>query len=807
MELQKKTTNEYRGVKPEEAAALLGSGAGGLSEAEARERLLRFGPNAVAEKKRSPVLNFLKRYWGPMPWLLEFAMVLTFVLKHYTETALIFTLLTVNAVIGFLQSRNSQKAVELLKTRLQVRSKVLRGGRWVLTDAKELVPGDVLGLKLGDLIPADVLVTEGELSVDASALTGESLPQDAGISDVAYSGSIVKRGEGRCLVVGTGADTYFGKTVSLVQTAKPKSKQQALMLSIVKYMMYLGVAASAVVSCYAAFLHRDLLSILSLITVFLIGAIPVALPAVLTIVQAVGALDLSKKGVLVTRLDSVEDAASIDTFCFDKTGTITQNKLAVTECRAFGPGGEEHAVLLAALASKAEEMDAIDTAVLAYAEQKKTDFTGCRRISYTPFTPADKRTEAEAETAGERVRIIKGEPQTILKLCGGMNEELRREAEGAVGIFSAKGCRTIAVAEKRAGKEGPFTLAALLALSDPPRPDSAGLIRNIRELGIRCLMLTGDNREIAREVAGQVGIGTRVRRAGELAGLSDEEQAELVGGCDGFAEVYPEDKYKIVRLLQEGGHTVGMTGDGVNDSPALKQAELGTAVASATDVAKASASIVLTKPGLGEIVDTIRVSRRTYQRMLTWVINKVTKVVEVTVLFSVGYFWLHDMVITLLGMSLLVFANDFATMSIATDNAVSTKSPNSWNLRNIVSSSVLLGTLFALEDLFLVYLGLARFHLSFGALCTLVMLSLVFNTQFRILIVRERRHFWSSVPGKTLLFVNLATIAGFFLLGVFGAEILPVLTFGQVAVLLGVSALSAVLIDFVKVGLFRVFRV
>lgn len=807
MALQKRATSDYRGKTPEEAAALLESGADGLSEEEAGERLRRFGPNAIAEKKRNPVLAFCKRYWGPMPWLLEFAMALTLVLKHWTEAALIFTLLTVNAVIGFWQSRNSQKAVELLKQRLQIHPQVLRGGKWIRRDAQDLVPGDVLNLKLGDLVPADVLITQGEISVDASALTGESLPQEAGVSGVACSGSIVKRGEARCLVVNTGADTYFGRTVSLVQIARPKSKQQELMFGIVKYMMYLGVAASVVVACYAVFLHRDIFSILSLVTVFLIGAIPVALPAVLTIVQAVGALDLSKKGVLVTRLDSIEDASSIDTFCFDKTGTVTQNQLAVTQCETLEPFDEEKLIRYAALASKAEELDAIDTAVLEYAKSRKTDLSGCRQISYTPFRPADKRTEAEAEVGGETVWIIKGEPQKIFGLCTSAGAELRKRAEDAVDAFSRRGCRTIAVAVRSAKDGEAFVPAGLLALSDPPRPDSADLVRQIQKLGIRCLMLTGDNQAIAREVAGQVGIGGRIRRASELRGMSRKEQAEAIDGCDGFAEVYPEDKYEIVRILQEQGHMVGMTGDGVNDSPALKQAELGTAVSSATDVARASASVVLTRPGLGEIIDTIRVSRGTYQRMLTWVINKVTKVVEVVVLFSIGYFWLHNMIITLLGMSLLVFANDFATMSIATDNVVSTESPNSWKMKNIVSASLILGVLFALEDLFLVHAGLSYFHLPFGTLCTLVMLSLVFNTQFRILIVRERRHFWSSRPGKTLLCVNLATIAGFFLLAVFGSGILPVLTAGQAAFLLVASALSAVLIDFLKYGLFRVFRV
>jgi H+-transporting ATPase len=793
-------------MAPEKAMEILNSGLDGLSEAEAAERLRRFGPNEIKERKRDPVLVFLKRYWGPMPWLLEFAMVLTVLLGHNTESILIFILLTVNAIIGFFQSQNSQRAVELLKKRLHIRAKVLRNGQWTLKDAKEIVPGDILKLKLGDLVPADAFVLNGEISVDASSLTGESLPQDARSSDVACSGSIVRRGEASCIVVNTGIRTYFGKTVSLVQIARPKSKQQELMFGIVRSMMALGVAASIVVSCYAAYLHRDIFSILSLVTVFLIGAVPVALPAVMTIVQAVGALDLSKKGVLVTRLDSIEDAACVDVFCFDKTGTITQNRLAVSDCRALAPYGEEQVVKLAALASREEEMDAIDTAVLRYSETRGIRLEGCRQLSYLPFDPARKRTEAVVEMERRNYRIAKGAPSAIRKLCGPLSPRAEKEAENAANVFSARGCRTIAIAVSDAAEGENFHLAGLLALSDPPRGDSKAMIQRIKSLGIRPFLLTGDSQAIAREVAEQVGIGSRIRRAGERKGLNREEQIARIDQSDGFAEVYPEDKFQIVQLLQNAGHMVGMTGDGVNDSPALKQAELGTAVSSATDVAKASAGVVLTKPGLSEIIDTIGTSRQTYQRMLTWVINKVTKVVEVVVLFTAGYFWMHNMIISLLGMSLLVFANDFVTMSIATDRVVSTESPNSWKMKSIVSVSTILGALFALEDLFVVWVGISVFHLTYSALCTLVLLSLVFNTQFRILSVRERRHFWSSLPGGKLLFINLATMTGFALLGVSGG-IVPALEPGQIAALLGIAIFFMGIIDFIKYGLFRAFHI
>lgn len=800
MDLRLKSTSEYKNIPSEETIKFLETSENGLTTDEANRRIKEFGYNEISEVKKNALLKFLKRYWGPMPWLLEFSIVLNIILKHYTESIIIFTLLTLNAIIGYVQSRNSQKAVEMLKKKLEIKAKVLRNGKWVLEEAKYLVPGDIINIKLGDLVPADVNILSGEISVDESALTGESLPKDLHESDIIYSSSIVKRGEAKCVVINTGANTYFGKTVELVKIAKPKSKQEELMFSIVKYMMYLGIAASIIVSVYAVYLHKDVLFILSFIVVFLIGAIPVALPAVLTIVQAVGAMELSKKGILVTKLDSIEDAASIDIFCFDKTGTITQNKLSVVDSIALGKYKNEDVVKMAALASKEEGMDAIDLSIINYSKTIKTDLDGYEQISYTPFNPASKRTEATVKINGASFNIIKGAAQTIIGLCEEMDKSTLEKINRAIDEFSAKGSRTIAVAVSNDRSQ--YELTGLLAIADPPRQDSKSMIAEIKRLGIRTIMLTGDSLAIAKEIAGRVGIGSRIMRAGDLEGLNNSEQLKAIEESDGFAEVYPEDKYKIVKLLQENGHMVGMTGDGVNDSPALKQAELGTAVSEATDVAKASASIILTKPGLSEIIDAIKVSRKTYQRMLTWVINKIIKVVEVVVLFTIGFFWLHDIVISLLGMSLLVFANDFVTMSIATDNVKSTEDPNSWNIKKISTASLILGILFAAEDLFLICIGLKYFNLGFDKIRTLVMLSLVFNTQFRILIVRERQHFWSSVPNRNLLIVNIATIIGFVLLGVFGT-FLSSLTVSQVFAILGIAVIFMFGVDFVKYYLFR----
>lgn len=805
MNFKMKGTSEYNNMSSEEIIKSLETTEEGLSEKEAEARVNEIGYNEIKEVKKNPILRFLKRYWGPMPWLLEFAMVLTLILGHYTEGIIIFVLLTMNAVIGYMQSCNSQKAVEMLKKKLEIKAKVLRDGKWILKDAKYVVPGDILSIKLGDLVPADVCIISGEVSADESALTGESLPKNACKSDIIYSSSIVKRGEAKCVVINTGINTYFGKTVELVKIAKPKSKQEEIMISIVKYMMYLGTAASIVVSIYAIYLHKSILSIMSFIVTFLIGAIPVALPAVMTIVQAVGALDLSKKGVLVTRLDSIEDAASIDIFCFDKTGTITQNKLSVAQSRAFQKYKNEDVVRMAALSSKEEGMDAIDLAIINYSKSEKINFDGYKQISYTPFNPSDKKTEAVVEKDNNKFRIIKGAAQTITSLCKDLDKKTLEDINNVIDGFSKKGSRTIAVAEAEYGSDD-FKFVGLLALADPPRSDSKAMIEKLKKLGIRSIMLTGDSRAIAQEIASNVGIGKRIRKVSELEGLSHDEQIKLINESDGFAEVYPEDKYKIVKLLQESGHMVGMTGDGVNDSPALKQAELGTAVSAATDVAKASSSIILTKPGLQEVIDSVKVSRQTYQRMLTWVINKIIKVVEVVALFTVGFFIFHDILISLLGMSLLIFANDFATMTIATDNVRSTDEPNEWNIKNITFSSLALGVLFAMEDLFVVFIGVRYFKLDFNKLQTLVMLSLVFNTQFRILIVRERKHFWSSVPNKNLLIVSITTIIGFVLLGIFAA-FMPVLLPHQVFILLGIAAIFMLSIDIVKYGLFKIFNI
>lgn len=802
MDLKVSATSAYKNISLDETFKFLDASIDGLQESEVKSRLSKFGYNEIAEKKRNFLLEFMLRYWGPMPWLLELAMGLSFVLGHDLAGTIIFLLLTMNAIIGQIHSSSSQNVIELLKKKLAIKAKILRNKKWTKEDAKKIVAGDIISVKLGDIVPADGKIITGELSVDQSALTGESLPVEIHPSDIIYSGAIIRRGEATCIVINTGANTYFGKTAELVKIAKPKSHQQEVMMAVAKYMVYLGIAASVLVSVSALLMHLNILIILTFVVIFLLGAIPVALPAVFTIVQSVGATALAKKGALVTRLDSVEDAASIDIICFDKTGTITQNKLSVVDSIAFAGNSKEDVLRIASLASHSAGMDMLDLAVIAYAAQSQVNFNDYKQISYTPFDPSVKRTEAIIETGGTRFRVVKGAAQVVMSLCRDTDKETIAEINKTVDGFSKKGYRTIAVARSAGDDLNNLKFVGLLPLADPPRPDSKSMIDQARKLGIKPLMLTGDSIDIAKEISIQVGIGNNIIRMADIQNLSTNQQLKAIGECDGFAEIYPEDKYKIVKFLQSGGHIVGMTGDGVNDAPALKQAEMGIAVSNSTDVAKAAASVVLTESGLGVIIDAVTISRQTYQRMLTWVINKVAKVIEFVVLLTIGFFWLQNILLSLLGVSFLVFANDFVTMSLATDNVKHTSNPNKWNVKNNILASLIPALSYALEDVIVIMTGKYYFHLQWDQLTTLVMLSLIFNSQLRVLIVRERRHFWSSLPGKGLLISSISAIIVFALVAILGI-LIPPLSLLIVLTILGFSVLFTLGIDFPKYYMFK----
>jgi H+-transporting ATPase len=492
----------------------------------------------------------------------------------------------------------------------------------------------------------------------------------------------------------------------------------------------------------------------------------------------------------------------MDVLCLDKTGTITQNKLSIVDSIPFFGYKREDVIIFAGLASKEESKDVIDLAIIEDAKTWSDYFKLYKQVSFTPFEPSTKRAEAIVEYTGQQFKVVKGAPQVVISLCEKLSEESRQKISKTVEELSQKGYRTLAVAKSQSGDLSNLGFVGLFSLADPIRHDSKDMIEEAKELGVKAKMLTGDNIHIAKEIARPASIGAQIIRMTDLKNLSEAEQARKIEESDGFAEIYPEDKYKIVKLLQSRGHMVGMTGDGVNDAPALKQAEMGVAVSNSADVAKASASIVLTEQGIGVIIDAIKTSRKIYQRMLSWVINKVSKVIQFIGLLTIGFFWLHDIVISLLGMVLLVFANDFVTMSLATDNVKHTSNPNKWNVKNITLSSLLIGAMLVVEGAITVYIGVNYFNLTVEKMRTFVLLTLIFTSQFRVYIVRERNHFWSSRPGKELLISTVATILFFAFLGVYGTIISP-LAWYEVLFSLGFSALFTLSLDPLKYYVFR----
>ncbi len=774
----------------------------GLSQAQVQERLRTFGPNAVEEERPSAVLEFLSRYWGPMPWLLELTMILSFFLGHVLEGIIIFVLLSINALIGFWNERSSHKALELLRNRLSVKVRVRRDGAWTGVDARDIVPGDIVTVGLGDIVSADIkIVSDTTISVDQSALTGESLPVTLQKSSLAYSGSVIKRGEAQGVVVNTGGRTYFGKTAELVGTAQARSHQQQIMMAVVKYMMYVSIIAILVVVVDALAVQAGLLTILTIALVFLMGAVPVALPAVFAVVLAAGAVELARRNVLVTRLSAIEDAASMHVLFLDKTGTITQNRLSVAQAVPFGGHAPREVIAAGAMASMAEGEDEIDRAVLDYARQTERDLS-YRRLSFTPFDPAARRAEAVVEDGAGASRAVKGAFDTVLSLCTNVDDTVHHAALATMQDLSQKGYRVLAVARSTSADLDRLTFLGLLAIADPPRSDSKAMIAEMKRLGVQVKMLTGDNIAIAHEIAREVALGDRIVAMSDVKNLSEPERTATIERSDGIAGIFPEDKFDMVKLMQAKGYIVGMTGDGVNDSPALKQAEVGIAVSNATDVSKASASIVLTQPGIEAITSAVVTSRQIYQRMLSWVINKVTKVIQFIGLLTAGFLVMHQILLTAMGMVLLVFANDFVTMSLATDNVASTGNPNVWNVRRITMASLLLGVLLIAEGLIAVAVGQGYFHMGLAQLQSLVLLTLIFTSQFKILIVRDRRHFWSSRPGKTLLVSAAATIVAFAALGLLG-YILPPVTGGQLLFVLLFSAGFTLLLDFPKYWVFK----
>ncbi len=720
----------------------------GLTSDEAKKRLAEVGHNEVPEKKKNAALSFLKRFWGLTAWTLELTILISYVLGRSLDLIVIAALLIVNAVLGFAQEWQAERAVEALKQKLSIRARVLRDGAWSIVPARELVPGDVVRVRAGDFVPADVKVIEGEVEVDQSALTGESLPVGKKAGDMLYSGSLARKGETTGVTILTGTRTYFGRAAQLVQVARPKLYVETVITGLLEWLLALVIILLSLAFVASYLRGISLLGLLPLALVLLVSSIPVALPAMFTVTMALGSLELAKKGVLVTRLSASQDAAMMDILCADKTGTITMNRLSVACMVEMGGYSVDDVALYGALASQEANQDPIDLAFIAEARRRGLSLDGYAQKKFTPFDPSTRRTEAVIEKDGEEFTAVKGAALTIAGLCNIGGAEIA-DIEARVDSFAKKGYRVVAVA--KGGMRG-FELVGMTALHDPPRPDSAKLIDDLRGMGISTKMLTGDSLPIAREVAKEVGIGENISGMESLKGMGINRARDAIEKSDGFAGVYPEDKYLIVKALQAKKHVVGMTGDGVNDAPALKQAEVGIAVSSATDATKGAASVVLTEEGLHAIVSLVRVGRMIHQRIVTWILNKIIKTFEIVVFVVAAYLITGVYVVGAFEIVLLLFLIDFVTISIATDNARPSLRPETWDLGPLVKASVLLGILMVSESLALLYIAMSFLHLTDATgLRTFAFCMLIFGGMFTIFVVRERDYFWMSRPSNILL--------------------------------------------------------
>ena len=781
--------SEFEKLSTKECYNKLNSSSSGLSSSDVEQRIRQYGKNEVVEKKENPVLKFLKKFWAPVPWMLEITAIITFFIGKDLDTYIILSLLIFNSFISFFQESRASDAVEMLRSRINVKTRVLRNGTWEQIISTELVPGDVVHVRMGDVVPADVKIERGKVEVDQSALTGESNPVRREEDGEIFSGSIVKKGEATGLVVATGAKTLFGHTAELVSSAKSESHLEKLILSIVKYLAVIDVILVLGLVVFSFIYNVPLIDAIPFSLVVLIASIPVALPATFTIATAYGAIDLSKKGALVTRLNAVEDAASMDSICFDKTGTLTKNELTVQEPVLF-ESSREDITRYAMLASDESSLDSIDLAIINFGKKAGVNMEGYRITDFTPFEPATKRTQAKVETPDGMITVTKGAPQVLAAMCPGIKvDEVMEKARE----LSLRGYRTIAVAVNDGTT---WKFSGLIPMHDPPRDDSKELIGKLRDMGIVPRMITGDSTPIAEEIAKEVGIGQNVSRVSDV--ISGKTK---VDDCNAFAEVFPEDKFSIVKILQKEGHITGMTGDGVNDAPALKQAEVGIAVASATDVAKASASIVLTHEGLTDIVSAVEDGRKIFQRMLTYTLNKIIKTVQVAIFLTTSFFIFRFFVTTPFDIILLLFANDFVTMSIATDNVRFSKNPEKWNVRSLVGSSFSLAMFIVVESFAILIIGM-RLGLNNNQIHTFIFDMLIFSGQFTVYMVRERGRFWNSRPSKWLLSATVADIIFISLISWLGI-LVTAIPLRNILLVLALTFLSMAIIDLGKNYIFR----
>ncbi len=757
----------------------------GLSEAEARLRLSQYGYNEIAEEPSGLLRGILKRFWGPIPWMLEVALVLEVLFGKTVEPALIAGLLLFSAVVGGTQELRANAALDLLRSRLRVNARVLRDGSWRQLPARELVPGDRVRVQVGDLVPADCTIVDGTVEVDQAALTGESAAVARSRNETLYSGSTVHRGEATATVTATGSHTYFGRTAELVRTARSVGHLEQVLFTVVRYLVMIDAVLAAVLIAGTLWRGEALMPLVPFLLVLVTATVPVTMPAAFTVSNAVEARSLAKEGVLVTGLTSIQEAATMDILCVDKTGTLTRNQQTVTAVVPLSGGSEEEVLAYAVAACDEATQNPLERALFQAAQQRSV--RPIPRERFVPFDPANKRSEAIVNQNGDVLRVVLGSPPVVAPLAEARPEVLSRADE-----LAASGARVLAVA---AGPEGRLTLRGLVALADTPRDDAATFVKALQSLGIRVIMVTGDTLATARAVSGEVGLGNRFGDVKESLNENNPIQ------YDGFANCYPEDKFRLVQALQRFGR-VGMTGDGVNDAPALKQAEVGIAVNTATDVAKAAAKVVLTQPGLHDIVEVVAGGRRVYRRMLTWTITKIARTVELAALLTFGYLATGIFVTPLFLMVLIIVMNDLVTITVATDRAWVSPVPERWNVGEIAKVAGVLATGWLVLAFAILWAALNLWKMPIAQVQTLMFVYLIDSAQATIYLTRVRDRVWSLAPSRYVAATTIGNVIVASVLGYWGVLMaaVPALV---LAGTFGVVLVAALLLNEVKIWIFQ----